>query len=107
MDWVIEHSYLIPLLPLIGAAIAGFFGAKWLKGLSHWPIWIGVGISALLAIVLLFNTMGLAGGEKHGEDHGISGNKLLFNWIEAGDPGLKGTDGHPQLVHDKPDSRAY
>ena len=26
MDFVIRHSYLIPLLPLIGAAVAGFFG---------------------------------------------------------------------------------
>ena len=43
-----EHSYLIPLLPLVAAMIAGFFGAKWLKGQSHWPIWLGVGASAVL-----------------------------------------------------------
>ena len=49
----IDHSYLIPLLPLLGAAVAGFFGARWLKGQSHWPIWIGVGASAVLSILLL------------------------------------------------------
>ena len=53
MSFVIEHSYLIPLLPLIGAAAAGFFGARHLRHNSHWPIWIGVGASAVLSIVLL------------------------------------------------------
>src|SRR5436853_7027822 len=57
--WIVEKSWLIPLLPLIGAAIAGLFGAKWLKGLSHWPIWLGVGASAVLAFILLFQTIGL------------------------------------------------
>ncbi|MFI5377706.1 MAG: NADH-quinone oxidoreductase subunit L, partial [Tepidisphaerales bacterium] len=51
--WVIEHSYLIPLLPLLGAMAAGFLGAKWLKGQSHWPIWLTVGASAVLSIGLL------------------------------------------------------
>ncbi len=53
MYWVIEHSYLIPLLPLLGAMVAGFFGAKWIKGQSHWPIWLTVGASAAMSIVLL------------------------------------------------------
>src|SRR5450432_3623573 len=96
--WVVQHSWLIPLLPLIGAAIAGLFGAKWLKGLSHWPIWLGVGASAVLAIALLFQTLGLAhhestpSGERpsasheaHGESHAISATKVWFSWIEVGD----------------------
>jgi NADH-quinone oxidoreductase subunit L len=58
MDFVIRHSYLIPLLPLLGAAVAGFFGARYLKGNSHWPIWIGVGGSALLSFTLLFGMIG-------------------------------------------------
>ena len=57
--WPIEHAYLIPLLPLIGAAISGFLGARWLKGNSHWPIWIGVGCSAILSLWLLFEMLGL------------------------------------------------
>src|SRR3954447_13777901 len=56
----IQHSYLIPLLPLIGAAVAGFFGAKWLKGQSHWPIWLGVGASAVMSLTLLFGLIGRA-----------------------------------------------
>jgi NADH-quinone oxidoreductase subunit L len=65
MTFVIDHSYLIPLLPLIGAIIAGFFGARHLKGRSHWPIWLGVGASAILSLALLF---GMAGKAGHVED---------------------------------------
>ena len=42
MERYAEYSFLIPLFPLIGAAISGFFGARWLKGQSHWPVWIGL-----------------------------------------------------------------
>src|SRR5207253_10740472 len=56
--FAVKVSYLIPLLPLIGAMVAGFGGARWLKQNSHWPIWIGVGLSALLSFVLLFGMLG-------------------------------------------------
>jgi NADH-quinone oxidoreductase subunit L len=56
--FAIQYSYLIPLLPLLGAAVAGLLGAKWLKGQSHWPIWLGVGASAVLSFSLLFGMMG-------------------------------------------------
>ncbi|MBC8107670.1 MAG: NADH-quinone oxidoreductase subunit L [Anaerolineae bacterium] len=78
---VIQYSLLIPLLPLIGAVIAGFFGARWLKGNSHWPIWIGVGISALLSIWLMFSMLGAS---HHAEGSTISAVKNCFTWIEAG-----------------------
>src|SRR5687768_16009754 len=66
MDFVIQHSYLIPLLPLIGAAAAGFFGARHLRHNSHWPIWLGVGASAVLSIVLLFGMLGRWDAHAHG-----------------------------------------
>jgi len=66
MNFVIDHSYLIPLLPLLGAAIAGFFGARYLRGNSHWPIWAGVGASAVLSLVLLFGMLGRWGDLSHG-----------------------------------------
>ncbi len=53
MDFALSHSYLIPLLPLLGAIISGFFGARWLRAHSHWPIWITVGLSMILSITLL------------------------------------------------------
>src|SRR4051794_10508484 len=60
METVLHYSWLIPLLPLCGAAVAGFFGAKWLRGQSHWPIWLGVGVSAVLSLTLLFGLIGRA-----------------------------------------------
>ncbi|MDB5291504.1 MAG: hypothetical protein JWL69_2745, partial [Phycisphaerales bacterium] len=87
--WVVKVSWLIPLLPLIGAAVAGLLGAKWLKGRSHLPIWIGVGISAILSLTLLFGTITLAKHEPAGKsenENGLSTSKDWFNWIEVGDP---------------------
>lgn len=81
MDFVIHNSYLIPLLPLIGAAIAGLLGAKWLKQQSHWPIWLGVGASAVMAIALLVGMLG-----HHAESpKGLFFIDHWFTWISAGD----------------------
>lgn len=90
--FAIKYSFLIPLLPLCGAAIAGLFGARFLRQQSHWPIWIGVGISAILSLTLLFGMLGLAGhegGEKPAEETGhptLSYVQDWFTWIQAGDP---------------------
>src|SRR4051794_6651215 len=65
--FAVKISWLIPLLPLIGAAVAGFAGARWLKQNSHWPIWIGVGLSAILSFALLFGMIG------HWPDEGETG----------------------------------
>src|SRR5688572_18353944 len=79
MNFVIENSYLIPLLPLIGAVVAGFFGARHLKGQSHWPIWIGVGISAVLSLTLLVCMLSEVG---EGPFHRVVD---WFTWIKTGD----------------------
>ncbi len=80
MNFVIEHSYLIPLLPLIGAIVAGLFGAKILKGNSHWPIWLGVGASAVMSLTLLIGMLGY-----HSETGLIAHTSHWFDWIVAGD----------------------
>jgi NADH-quinone oxidoreductase subunit L len=98
--FAVKYSFLIPLLPLIGAAISGFFGAKWLKGNSHWPIWIGVGCSALLSFSLLFGMLGLWKSEAKAEHAGhgaaatetIAYNHVLFDWITSGNPANKPGD---------------
>ncbi len=74
-----KFSYLIPLLPLIGAAIAGFSAHKWLHGQSHWPIWIGVGLSAVISLSLLFGMLGLWHDGKP-----LSIVIDWYTWIEAG-----------------------
>src|SRR3954470_18454210 len=102
--FAVQYAWLIPLLPLIGAAVSGFFGARWLKGNSHWPIWIGVGCSALLSISLLIGMLGLwhPGHEAAAAAAGAEGetaqpvkleyNRVLFDWISAGNPANKPGD---------------
>ncbi len=75
----VQYSILIPLAPLLGAVIAGFFGAKWIKGKSHWPIWLGVGFSALLSICLLSEML----TRWHGGET-LTAVKNYFTWINAG-----------------------
>jgi len=57
--FTVQYAWLIPLLPLIGFCLSGLFGARWLKGQSHWPIWLGVGASAVLSFMLLFGMLKL------------------------------------------------
>jgi NADH-quinone oxidoreductase subunit L len=86
----VQYSWLIPLLPLVGAVIAGFFGAKLLKQQSHWPIWIGVGLSALLSLSLLLGIADhqahqpLTNGEYHPAPSDNAISKKWFTWILAG-----------------------
>ena len=58
MPFLVTYSWLIPLLPLLGAAVAGSLGAKYLRGQSHWPIWLGVGGSAAVSLTILFGLVG-------------------------------------------------
>src|SRR5438105_1760192 len=84
----LQYLWLIPVLPLIGAAISGFFGARWLKGQSHWPIWLGVGGAALISFWLLF---GVLNASRHDEPSGMAASaatlsvtKTYFTWFRAG-----------------------
>jgi NADH-quinone oxidoreductase subunit L len=71
--FAVQYSWLIPLLPLIGAAISGFLGARYLKQLSHWPIWITVGASAILSFMILFGMLSVpADGESAADAHQTS-----------------------------------
>ncbi len=83
----VKYSFLIPLLPLLAAMISGFLGAKWLKGRSHWPIWLGVGASAALSIKLLIDMLALSHSGAEAGEHaaGLSIVWNYFTWISAGD----------------------
>ena len=78
MEFVVNHSYLIPLLPMLGAIIAGFFGDRFLKGKAHWPIWLGVGAAALLSLIILFGMIGGSDPSKY------SKSVDYYPWISAG-----------------------
>ena len=81
MQFVIDHSYLIPLLPLLGALVAGSVGDRLLPGRAHWPIWIGVGCSFGLSLVLLIGMVHAT----HGDDAGPYGQThVVYTWMAAG-----------------------
>ena len=90
--WQVKYSFLIPMLPLIGAAVAGFFGARWLKGKSHWPIWIGVGASAVISISLLVAMLGIWGSAV---DPHTDGHKVGADYAGAPMEGNHGTQISP------------
>src|SRR5690349_21101807 len=89
----LHYLWLIPVLPLIGAAVSGFFGARWLKQQSHWPIWLGVGGAALISFWLLFGMLGMEHG--HEPESGVVASATTFplaappfnyfTWFRAGD----------------------
>jgi len=70
-EFALEYCWLIPLLPLLGAAIVGLTGAQSLKGNSHWPIWLTVGASAVLSIVLLVGMIGASPNAQLGAASGL------------------------------------
>jgi NADH-quinone oxidoreductase subunit L len=79
MDFAVQYSFLIPLLPLVAAGIAGFFGARWLKGASHWPVWIALGLGAVVSFTLLGNMLTQIGAHE-----ATSIKRHIYTWIEAG-----------------------
>jgi NADH-quinone oxidoreductase subunit L len=81
--FAVKHAYLIPLLPLLAAMLSGFLGAKFLKQQSHWPIWLGVGASALLSLSLLFGILGVW-HKTEGHEPQLSTSVKWFDWITAG-----------------------
>ncbi len=115
--WTVQYSWLIPLLPLIGAAIAGLFGARVLRQQSHVPIWIGVGLSAVMSITLLFQTIGLARHEESPKPHTsasfihgqradepptLSASHDVYTWVSVGDPASQNMPNRPQQVMGNP-----
>ena len=90
----VKYSWLIPLLPLIGAGVSGLFGARCLKQRSHWPIWIGVGLSAVISFFLLFAMFGQwekgeasTSTQQEPLAHStLSATSVWYVWGQAGDP---------------------
>jgi NADH-quinone oxidoreductase subunit L len=82
MSFVLEHSYLIPLLPLLAAVVVGLFGKTFLRGWSHLPIWAGVGAAAGLSITLLLGLLSDKHDGHSGEAVGFS--TVWFEWFRAG-----------------------
>ncbi len=74
-------AILIPLLPLIGAALVGVVGLRRLRDRSHWLVIAGVG-GALACSLLLF---GQVRGWDAESPEGVSRVVHIYDWISTGD----------------------
>src|SRR6202521_576652 len=72
---ILEYLWIIPLLPLLGSAINGLFGAKWSKAAVNSVALGSTGISFLCAVEAVREF--LAGGSQ-------PFRKEFFDWIVAG-----------------------
>ena len=65
---------LILLLPAAGAAVAGAFGSRLLKGNTHWPVILGVG-GATIASFFLFGFVWTG--------HGEVAHPVVYEWFSG------------------------
>ncbi len=77
MNWVTEHAWLIPGLPLLAAVLVGVLGPRILRGASHWLILLGVGGAMVLSFGLWRE---VAGPEAAPFDEA----HVLYDWIPTG-----------------------
>ena len=74
---VLDHLWIIPLLPLLGSAINGLFGAKWPNRIVTWVAISSTGLSFLGALEALREFFLLSPAQ-------IPWVKQYFTWIAAG-----------------------
>jgi NADH-quinone oxidoreductase subunit L len=73
---ILEHLWIIPLLPLLGAAINGFFGLKFSNNIVNTVALSSTGLSFVCAIEAVREFLGPQGGQFF--------RKEFFDWIVAG-----------------------
>src|SRR6266702_398361 len=74
---ILDHLWIIPLLPLLGSAINGLFGAKWPNRIVTWVAISSTGLSFLGALETLREFFLRAPAQ-------IPWVKQYFTWIAAG-----------------------
>jgi NADH-quinone oxidoreductase subunit L len=74
---ILEHLWIIPLLPLLGAALNGLFGAKWPRSAINVVALGGTGVSFLAALEVVREFLRL-------NPEQIPWTRSYFTWIEAG-----------------------
>jgi len=75
---IFSLAFLVPLFPLIGSIINGFFGLKIGKDRVSWVACIGPVLSFIVTLVLLVGTFFHPEGTPYPE-------QVLFTWMAAGD----------------------
>src|SRR6266568_2628194 len=74
---ILDHLWIIPLLPLLGSAINGLFGAKWPNRIVTWVAISSTGLSFLGALEALREFFLLSSAQ-------IPWVKQYFTWMAAG-----------------------
>ena len=72
--------WLIPAAPLAAAVVTAFLGPRLLREKSHWPCWIGLAISTVCSLILLF-AITPAGFERSDHSTVVAAG---YEWIEVG-----------------------
>src|SRR3984957_336298 len=75
--FVLDHLWIIPLLPLVGAAVNGIFGRRWPHSVTNWIALGSTGLSFVAAVELFREFSQLAPAS-------IPWVKTYFPWIAAG-----------------------
>jgi NADH-quinone oxidoreductase subunit L len=75
---ILENLWIIPLLPLLGSAINGLFGAKWSKAIVNSVALGSTGVSFLCAVEAVREFLG------YYETNHKAWVKPFFDWIVAG-----------------------
>jgi NADH-quinone oxidoreductase subunit L len=73
--------WLIPVAPLAAALVIALFGPKFLGQRSHWPCWIGLGISCCGALLLWWSIVPARFLGEHASTAAIAAG---FHWLHAG-----------------------
>src|SRR6266403_1583974 len=88
---ILENLWIIPLLPLLGSAINGLFGAKWSKATVNSVALGSTGVSFLCAVEAVREFLG------YYEANHKAWVKPFFDWIVAGNF-RAGFDLHPDQL---------
>src|SRR2546430_458267 len=72
---MLEFLWIVPLLPLLGSAVNGFFGAKWPNKIVNWVATGSTGLSFLGALEAV---------REFFESGQVLFRKEFFAWIAAG-----------------------
>ncbi|MCY2995110.1 MAG: NADH-quinone oxidoreductase subunit L [Planctomycetota bacterium] len=85
--WLVQHVWLIPLLPLVATVITAVLGPRVLRQRSHWPCVLGAGGAAVLAIGLLVTLVGLQTPthDTPVSRHGQFDTAVTYRWITVGE----------------------
>src|SRR5260370_17175769 len=74
---ILEHLWIIPLLPLLGAAANGIFAARWRRGAVNAVALGSTGLSFLASLEVAREFASLSASQ-------IPWLRSYFTWIEAG-----------------------